>query len=577
MSEGLDLKDFYGATIERIKKQGGEKARLGMAALMWISHSERLLQLDELLHALAVEIGSTDLNAGNIPLVETLLSCCLGLVVHDKEASTIRLIHFSLQEYLNTCPDIFGSTHSIMAETCLTYLNFQTITDILSMPKDGWTERFVLPQSTPFLGYSSLYWGVHAKREASNGIISLTLQLFSQIETHISTKLLLEDVSQRSNQWSWNIPVDGPLIGFTKLHCASIFGIVEIATSLIDQPNYDLNKRDFLGITPLIWAAICGQEGVAKLLLERQTVNPDMSDKGEPSPRAALSWAATMGHEGIVKLLLERASANPDGTDGWWGRTPRVVKKVGGRRYVNPNRLEKFGRTPLIWAASSGHEGVVKLLLGRSDVNPNMPSHYGKSPICCAAEAGHDGVVRLLLERGDVSPSMPDKSGQTPLSCAAVYERDRVAKLLLQREDVNPNMPGKSGRTPLSYTAGGGGDRVAKLLLQREDVNPNMPDKSGRTPLSWAAQWGNDGLAKLLLQREDVNPNIPDNVGRTPLSWATMQGNYDIVALLLRREEVNPNIPNKYGPTPPSLAFMKRHKGVVKLLQAHKSANPNPA
>ena len=32
ITEGLDLKDVYGATIQRIKEQGGEKARLGMRA-----------------------------------------------------------------------------------------------------------------------------------------------------------------------------------------------------------------------------------------------------------------------------------------------------------------------------------------------------------------------------------------------------------------------------------------------------------------------------------------------------------------------------------------------------------------
>ena len=153
ITEGFDLKGIYGATLERIKAQGGEKARLGMAALMWVSHSERLLQLDELLHALAVEIGSTDLNAENIPSVETLLSCCLGLVIVDKEALTVRLIHFTLQEYLYTCPDIFGSTHSIMSETCLTYLNFRAISDISST-------LHTLPQSTPFLRYSSLCWEI---------------------------------------------------------------------------------------------------------------------------------------------------------------------------------------------------------------------------------------------------------------------------------------------------------------------------------------------------------------------------------------------------------------------------------
>ena len=311
-----------------------------MAALMWISHSGRLLQLDELLHALAVEIGSTDLNSENIPLVETLLSCCLGLVVVDREASTIRLIHFSLQEYLNTCPDIFGPTHSIMAETCLTYLNFQTVNNILLIPRDGWPRRFVLPQSTPFLQYSSLYWGVHARRETSRGVVSLAL--FSQIETHISIKLLLEDVRSRFNEWERYDYTGGPLIGFTGLHCASIFGIAEIVTSLMDQPNCNLNKRDCLGATPLIWAAVFGQGEVVKLLLERQTINPDGPDRN--LGRTALSWAAIMGHEGIVRLLLERASAKPDGTDGWWGRTPRVVKKVRGSRYVNPSRQDKYDK-----------------------------------------------------------------------------------------------------------------------------------------------------------------------------------------------------------------------------------------
>jgi len=166
ITEGLDLKDVYGATLERIKEQGREKGRLGIAALMGISHSGRLLQLDELLHALAVEIGFADLNAEKIPSVETLLSCCLGLVVVDREASIVRLIHFTLQDYLYTCPDLFGATHSIMATTCLTYLNSQTIKDISST-------LFLLPPSTPFLGCSSLFWGVHAKREASMDVIPL--------------------------------------------------------------------------------------------------------------------------------------------------------------------------------------------------------------------------------------------------------------------------------------------------------------------------------------------------------------------------------------------------------------------
>ena len=46
MENGLDLGGAYGVTMGRIKAQGGEKARLGMAVLMWISHSRLPLQVD---------------------------------------------------------------------------------------------------------------------------------------------------------------------------------------------------------------------------------------------------------------------------------------------------------------------------------------------------------------------------------------------------------------------------------------------------------------------------------------------------------------------------------------------------
>jgi len=89
MADGSELGDVYRATIQRIKAQAGDKSRLGMAALMWISHAERPLRADELCHALAVKLGSTDFNASNIPSISTLVGCCRGLITVDKEASTV--------------------------------------------------------------------------------------------------------------------------------------------------------------------------------------------------------------------------------------------------------------------------------------------------------------------------------------------------------------------------------------------------------------------------------------------------------------------------------------------------------
>ena len=83
MTNGLGLGGAYDATIGRIKAQEGDKARLGMATLMWISHSERPLNVDEICHALAVDGGSTGINTNNVPSIQTVLACCQGRCILD--------------------------------------------------------------------------------------------------------------------------------------------------------------------------------------------------------------------------------------------------------------------------------------------------------------------------------------------------------------------------------------------------------------------------------------------------------------------------------------------------------------
>ena len=235
MTNGLELGDAYSATIERIKAQDGDKSRLGMAALMWVSHAERPLKADELCHALAVELGSRDFSAGNVPSVSTLVGSCQGLITVDKEASTVRLIHFTLQEYFSAHPDIFSRPHSAMAEVCLTYLNSQ---QVKSLP----TALSASIQDTPFLEYCSVYWGVHARRELSDCARSLSLELLKGNYSQISTKLLLAQVKNFS---LWGFDTCSP---FSGLHCASFFGIVEVVVGLIEMGCYDVNEVDFSSV-----------------------------------------------------------------------------------------------------------------------------------------------------------------------------------------------------------------------------------------------------------------------------------------------------------------------------------------
>ena len=91
MEQGSGLSDAYTTSLARLKAQKGNKSVLGLKVLMWVLYSERPLQVEELCHALAVEIGSADLDPKNVPMLRTLQSCCLGLVTVEASSSTVRL------------------------------------------------------------------------------------------------------------------------------------------------------------------------------------------------------------------------------------------------------------------------------------------------------------------------------------------------------------------------------------------------------------------------------------------------------------------------------------------------------
>ena len=323
IKDGVGLGDAYGATLERIKAQDEERAILAMAALMWICYSERPLQVDELCQALAVEIGETDFDPENIPSIGTVLDYCQGLIIVDAEGSTVRLIHYTVQEYLCSRPGLFNKPHVILADTCLTYLNSPQVKNLTSyLPPDH--------GSMPFLKYSARYWGTHASRDLSDNLKTLALKLLDQHEDHISAVSLLEQTL--GSKYIGPITTS-PL--FSGLHCASFFGIVDLVTVLMNAEGYKINQQDCAGRTPLVWAAKNGHEGVVKILLERENVEPNLADKNDRTP---LGWSAIEGHEGVVKLLLEQEN-------------------------VDPNRQDKDGEGPLGWAAIYGHRAVVKLLL----------------------------------------------------------------------------------------------------------------------------------------------------------------------------------------------------------------------
>jgi len=307
MTQGKGLGDAYTATLTRIKSQKGSRSSLGMEALMWISHSERPLKALELCQALGVERGEADQNSWNILAIETVLRCSLGLVTIEASSSTVRLVHFTLQEHLSNASSLFHSPHSIMAEICLTFLNFQCVRD-LSTTLDS------PPGAVFFVGYASCYWGTHARKGLGQRAESLALRLLGGYDKHVSSKLLLI----HEGDWWWHLSErrgSNAIEGFAGLHGAAYLGIVTVISSLLGKREWDVNLTDVGGNTPFAWAVRKGHEDAVRMLLARVDVDPDTANADGRTP---LMWAAACGRE-----QCSQRSGAPVGPDEGTAKSPR--------------------------------------------------------------------------------------------------------------------------------------------------------------------------------------------------------------------------------------------------------------
>jgi len=207
----------------------------------------------------------------------------------------VRLIHRTIQEYLSTHHNtLFSRPHSVITEICSTYLNSQLV-------KAPSADVSPDSQGMPFLEYCSVYWGIYSTKELSDCARSLELELLKENYGEMPTRSLIGRID-RDYAEGW-----GTCSPFGGLHCAPLFGIVELVTALIATECCIMNEH-FLGCTSLAGAAHNRHEQVVEILLGRGEVNPDVLDSFGQTP---LSHAAWTGHEEVVKSHSDRMKPTP--------------------------------------------------------------------------------------------------------------------------------------------------------------------------------------------------------------------------------------------------------------------------
>ncbi|KAF8461238.1 hypothetical protein BDZ91DRAFT_684166, partial [Kalaharituber pfeilii] len=309
----------YDVAMERIQAQVKEDFDLANNVLTWVTCAIRPLTVQELQHALAVEIDSNSLDREGIFEAESLVNVCAGLVAVDGESNQIRLVHYTAQEYFNRNVNRFFPDANIrIANTCITYLSFDEFSTGCCTSVEDLNKRL---EDNPLLTYASHYWGKHA-RLGSELLLQSKINQFLNTEANVSAALQAvrqgmydsDYATEENNIKTFNYQSEN------RIFVAAFAGLGSTVEWEISNSGaeMDCNIRDSVGRSILSLAAETGSEQVCSLLLSRPEIEADSKDDNGKTP---LGWAAEDGQEEIVRLLLARPDVDPDHKD-LEGKTP---------------------------------------------------------------------------------------------------------------------------------------------------------------------------------------------------------------------------------------------------------------
>jgi ankyrin repeat protein len=537
-----DLTHAFQSTIQRISSLSTARRDLAFRTLMWLSHVQRPLTVLELQHALAVRLDEHELDRDNFPPERILIDCCCGLVEMDAESSTLRLVHYSLEEYLRGSDhDLFTKADTVIAETCIRYLLLETLKDLIHIKRNDFS---IALEHFAFLDYAALEWGRHLHQAVSEDVQDSALRLLSSQEALIlmarvrdSRMADVQGWKQKTFTWANS--------GGAGVSLSARFGLTGLLRLLVsrNQGNLSLNARTADGSTPLHEAVAAGHVEIAQVLLEN---GADVQDL-DSSQRTAVYLAVVFRRLDMVRVLLRQGREQLDFSD-------------------------RDGFTPLHKAVEQGDEEMVTTLLENGALVGLRNSH-GTTALHVAALRGYLSVCQLLVLAGaDVRAQ--DKEYLCPLDLAATSGATDVIAYLAEHGG-NIYHKGRELWTPLHRAARGGHCQAVAFFLDRH-VNVLQGDFKGNIPLHLAVRSGRIEVVRLLVERT-VEPDTvkaqlsaTDRKGQTPREVAFFTAHYHIHKYLRGVEWEMNALP---APSKASLVTMAIENGDLDTVRSHLAGN----
>ena len=114
----------FNVTMDRINSLPYEhQVAFAKKTLLWVTTAVRPLKVDELRHAMRIAEAPLDFKLSTIPAAQLVVEYCFGFVTIDPKSDTVRLAHFSIDEYLRQKQFSFiTSGHTTVSLACVNYM-----------------------------------------------------------------------------------------------------------------------------------------------------------------------------------------------------------------------------------------------------------------------------------------------------------------------------------------------------------------------------------------------------------------------------------------------------------------------
>lgn len=222
--------------------------------------------------------------------------------------------------------------------------------------------------------------------------------------------------------------------------------------------------RNWLGMTPLMWAALIGNADACKALLAHKA-----DVKADSIYGTALENGTLGGNPKVIRLLLDNGAQ------------------------FSTERVDKI--TATMAAAEQGNAEILRLFLAKKQ-DVNAADEAGMTALMQASRRGQTECANILMDAG-AKVDTTDSFGRTALHYAALNGHVETAKALLAH-GANVNATDKQGDTPLLLAGRYSGDATTAAVLLKRGANPALKNSFGQNACQAALSHGYAGFARAI-------------------------------------------------------------------------------